>query len=286
MRRQARAEGRQPQAASHRQLDIRWRLEYALERELSNSRFVNVVPRERIEDSLRLMKKASDTTVDAALGREICLRDGAIRVLVTGRLEKIGSTFALSGQIVDPARGVVTWSGSEDARTPDQLLAATRHLSNGVRERLGEELGSIRASAQNLEKVTTPSLRALQLYTQALALADPQGRSMDYASAAEMLKQAVTVDPGFAAAHALLAWSLRAKGSPSEEWLKHARRAVARHASSLYLSVGKAEAARRVLQSAGSADAGWAPVVVSWARGDRSGLIQGCEATKFVRPSL
>ena len=32
-------------------------LEYALERELSNSRFVNVVPRVRIEDALQLMKK-------------------------------------------------------------------------------------------------------------------------------------------------------------------------------------------------------------------------------------
>ena len=43
---------------------------------LSNSRFVNVVPRERIQDALRLMQKPLDTRVDSEVGREICLRDG------------------------------------------------------------------------------------------------------------------------------------------------------------------------------------------------------------------
>jgi hypothetical protein len=50
-------------------------LEYALERELSNSRFVNVVPRERINDTLHLMKRPLDTPLDRAVSREICLRD-------------------------------------------------------------------------------------------------------------------------------------------------------------------------------------------------------------------
>ena len=43
---------------------------------LVNSRFVNVVPRVRIQDTLQLMKQPLDARVDAPLGREICLRDG------------------------------------------------------------------------------------------------------------------------------------------------------------------------------------------------------------------
>jgi len=42
------------------------------------------------------MKKPLDTRIDAALGREICLRDGGIRALLTGRVEKVGSTYVLS----------------------------------------------------------------------------------------------------------------------------------------------------------------------------------------------
>src|SRR6266566_9314494 len=61
-------------------------LEAALERELRNSRYLNVVPRKRINDALALMRKPDAATVDAALGREICLRDGEIRALVTGRI--------------------------------------------------------------------------------------------------------------------------------------------------------------------------------------------------------
>ncbi|MEP6801436.1 MAG: hypothetical protein ABJC07_05835, partial [Acidobacteriota bacterium] len=70
-------------------------LEAALERELRNSRYLNVVPRERINDALTLMRKPDDTRIDAALGREICLRDGDIRALVTGRIEKLDSKFLL-----------------------------------------------------------------------------------------------------------------------------------------------------------------------------------------------
>src|SRR6266545_945737 len=46
-------------------------LDYALERQLSNSSYVNVVPQERVGDALRLMRKPLDTRVDADIGREI-----------------------------------------------------------------------------------------------------------------------------------------------------------------------------------------------------------------------
>ena len=65
-------------------------LQIALEAELTNSRFVSVVPRERVEDALRLMRRATDTRLDRALAREVCLRDGEIHALVTGRTEKLG----------------------------------------------------------------------------------------------------------------------------------------------------------------------------------------------------
>lgn len=176
-------------------------LEYALERELSNSQFVNVVPRERIGDALRLMKKPPDTQLDAAVGREICLRDGGVRALLTGRVEKLDTTYVLSTALVEPTRGVDVASFSEEAVGQREIVPALRRVASRVRKKLGEELPLIQQSERQLEKVTTPSLRALQLYSQAMVLVNERKNEQ----AAGLLEQAVTEDPNFASAHILLA---------------------------------------------------------------------------------
>ena len=197
-------------------------LEYALERELSNSRFVNVVPRERIDDALRLMKKPPETKVDAALGREICLRDGGIRAVLSGRVEKLDNTYMLSASLVEPSGGVTVAGFSEEAVGQKGLVPAVRRLSSRVREALGENLSLIQQSGQELEKVTTPSLRALQLFSQADALI-PQGKD-DVAE--QLLKQAVAEDPKFASGYTHLAWTIRNQGRSEEEYRPHAERAI------------------------------------------------------------
>jgi DNA-binding winged helix-turn-helix (wHTH) protein/tetratricopeptide (TPR) repeat protein len=178
-------------------------LEYALGQELSNSRFVNVVPRERIADALSLMKKPAGTRIDASVGREICLRDGGIRALLVGRIQKLDTTYLLSATLVDPASGRALAGLNEQAFGQREVVAAIRRLANRVRERLGEELPLIQQSERQLEKVTTPSLRALQLYTQAMALVNES----QWPDAAELLEQAIREDPDFASAHILLAQS-------------------------------------------------------------------------------
>jgi DNA-binding winged helix-turn-helix (wHTH) protein len=196
-------------------------LEYALERELSNSRFVNVVPRERVEDALRLMRKPLDAKIDAAVGREICLRDGGVPAMLTGRVEKFGSTYTLSTQLVDPIHGVTLASLSEVDPADSQMAGAVHRLSDRVRQKLGEQLLLIQQSEANLEKVTTPSLKALQLYTNA----DRLIRENKQAAAAELLKQAIDEDPGFASAHILLGWALKNQEKPDKEYVPYAKRA-------------------------------------------------------------
>ena len=196
-------------------------LEYALQRELSNSRYVNVVPRERIGDVLRLMRKPPDTRIDAAVGPEVCLRDGDIRALVTGRIERLGSKYLLSVELVDPSQGASIASVAEEAARDEELLPATRRISDRVRAMLGENLPSIREGKANLLKVTTPSLHALQLYSQADALIARN----ESAAAEELLRQAVSEDPTFASAHIHLAWAIRNQNRPEEEWRPYAETA-------------------------------------------------------------
>jgi serine/threonine protein kinase len=195
-------------------------VEYAVEHELSNSTFVNVIPRERVLDVLQLMKKPADTQIDTAIGKEICLRDGAIRALLEGRIEKLGSTYRLSVGLIDPFTSHLAASTNEEASSQDQIAPAVRRLSNWVRGTLGEALATIQKSEQDLAKVTTPSLRALQVYSQANALMKRGNQKV----AEQLLRQALIEDPEFASAHILLAWSIR--NQRREEWRPSSERAL------------------------------------------------------------
>jgi serine/threonine protein kinase/tetratricopeptide (TPR) repeat protein len=202
-------------------------VEYAVEHELGNSSFVNVIPHERVLDALQLMKKPPDTKIDVAVGKEICLRDGAIRALLEGRIQKLGPAYVLSVGLIDPATSRVAASTNEEASSQEQIAFAVRRLSNWVRGTLGEALASIRQSDQELAKVTTPSLRALQLYSQANAL---MKRGGDQKVAEQMLRQALVEDPVFASAHNLLAWTIfNQRGGNqryAEEWRPSSERAL------------------------------------------------------------
>jgi tetratricopeptide (TPR) repeat protein len=197
-------------------------LEYALARELSNSRYVNVVPRERVGDALRLMRKPLDTRVDADIGREICLRDGNIRALITGRIERFGPKYLLSVELVAPSQGTSMASTVEEAVREDDLLPATQRISDRVRAMLGESPPlEERQGEDSLQKVTTHSLRALQLYSQA----DTLIAARNSAAAEELLRQAVAEDPEFASAHIHLAHAIRNQGRPRDEFLPAAEAA-------------------------------------------------------------
>jgi eukaryotic-like serine/threonine-protein kinase len=195
-------------------------LEYALERELSNSQFVNVVPRERAGDALRLMRKPLNTKIDTTLGREICLRDGGIRALLTGRVEKLGTTYLLTAQLVDPVKGVAVASVSEEDPSDTQMATAIRQLSNRVREVLGEKTTLIQQSEKQLEKVSTPSLHALQLYTQADEL---MHHFATQETAAELLERAIAEDPKFASAHLQLGYTYANRGLSDKARLEFQR---------------------------------------------------------------
>ena len=176
-------------------------VEFALERELSNSQFVTVVPVPRVQDTLRMMKKPLDSRVEPSLGREVCLRDGGIRALINGRVEKFGTTYTVSAGIINPANGTEIAGRSVEARSQDGILPVVRELSDRLRAILGEKLPSIEEGNGKLEKVTTASLPALQSYSRAMANIEAD----KWEAAASLLEQAVAVDPSFASAHILLA---------------------------------------------------------------------------------
>ena len=195
-------------------------IDYALMRELSNSRYVNVVPRERVLDTLRLMRKPPDARIDSGTGREICLRDGGIRALVSGRIERLGSKYVMAAEVLEPGPEKSIGSVSETVDREEDLLPAIRRISDRIRAKLGEALPRTSDDA-SLEKVTTPSLEALRLYSRADALIDLGS----YGAAEELLRQAIVEDPDFASAHMLLADTMANQSRPPTEIMPEAETA-------------------------------------------------------------
>ena len=119
--------------------------------------------------------------------------DGGIKALLTGRVEKLDSTYLLSVQVVDPSQGQAVATASYEAAGQKEVLTALRSLSNWSRETLGEKLALIQESEKKLEKVTTPSLRAVQLFTDARTVFDrgPEGQG----PAEELLLKVLEIDP-------------------------------------------------------------------------------------------
>ena len=197
-------------------------VEAALSRDLTNSQFVTVVPRERVNDTLALMRLPTSTSVNAAIGREVCLRDGGIRAVITGGVEKVGSAYAVSAQLVEPTSGRAVVSFEESTDGQAGVLRAVHALSNEVRQTLGQKLSEIQQSDFELQKVTTPSLKALQLYSQA----DELIRDGNQPAAFELLRHAIDEDPNFSSAYILATWALRNQGRKPAEFLPYAKRAL------------------------------------------------------------
>lgn len=197
-------------------------VEAALEAELSASPYVTVASRERVADALKLMRKPLVPRLPPDLAREVCLRDPGLRAAISGFIRKIGSGYLISAEIVRPEDGRSKFALTENASSQDRILGAARRISAALRQRLGEALPA--RPAADIEKVTTTSIEALRLYSEA----NESGRTFKWAAAEVLLKKAVQLDPDFASAHILLAWTVyNQRPQSKEEALEHASRALA-----------------------------------------------------------
>ena len=198
-------------------------LEYALQSELlRSSQYVNVVQRERINDTLALMRKPANTRVDRSIAREVCLRDGNIRAVVTGQVGLSSGVYALRAELVDPVSGATKATFNETIDKEQSPWPAIHRLSGNIRRQLGEDIQQSRGPEHSLSQVTTPSMRALQLYSLAdIAIAEGANPQAE-----QLLKQAIHEDPQFASAYTHLAYAIANQNKASGEFLPYAERGL------------------------------------------------------------
>ena len=193
----------------------------ALERELAQSSAISVVPHERVVDTLRLMRRDPDARIDATIAREICVRDGQIGVLVTGRVDRVRSGYEIDVTAKNAETGTSIARATLDVSGLDDVLDGVRTVASRIRTALGESRKQVEADMR-LEQVSTSSLDALRSYTRGVSFINERRDA-----AAELpLRDAIRLDPSFSSAYIMLAHSLHNQLRPADEYVPVALRAL------------------------------------------------------------
>ncbi|HUQ87840.1 MAG TPA: protein kinase [Vicinamibacterales bacterium] len=171
----------------------------ALALQLRQSPFLNVVPEQQVQATLRLMGREPMTPITAELGREICQRSGA-KALLGGTIAMLGSSYVLTLNAQDCVGGKVFAEEQAQATSKETVLQAMGTAVSSFREKLGETLASIQRYDTKIEEATTASLEALKAYSQGLRTRRTTG---DFDSV-PFFRRAIDLDPQFALAYARL----------------------------------------------------------------------------------
>ena len=197
---------------------------------LEQSGSASVLPRSQIQNALLRMQREPDTPVTRQLGIEISLREGA-QALVVGAIGKIGKTYSLSAEIVEPQTGDNVFATKEVTDDQSQLVAVLEKISKAIRLNLGEPSATVEETQKPLEKVTTKNLAALKAYSLGLAKITednktPESRLDAHEEGMRLLQRAIELDPEFAMAHAKLGAASINLGLSREKTLEHLDKAL------------------------------------------------------------
>jgi serine/threonine protein kinase/Flp pilus assembly protein TadD len=174
-------------------------LKEALAVDLEQSPFLNVLSDRRLSETLKLMGRTSDQRVTRDVGREVCMRTGS-KALLAGSIASLGSHYAIALKTVSCRTGDVLGAAQAEAESREKILQTLGEAAATLRSKLGESLASVQKFDKPLDEATTPSLEALQAYTEGDRLAREKGDT----DALPLLKRAVELDPNFARAYASL----------------------------------------------------------------------------------
>jgi eukaryotic-like serine/threonine-protein kinase len=172
-------------------------LKQGLSVQLEQSPQLRVLPEEQLHDTLRMMGRADTVELTPDVTREVCERADAA-VALNGSISLIGSRYDLILRAVDCSSGALL--SSAEAQSPDKnrVLDAVSKLASDMRRKLGESLSSLRQYNTPLVSATTPSMAALQCYTQGV---QSEAKDFDYKASLSWFQKATELDPHFAMAY-------------------------------------------------------------------------------------
>jgi tetratricopeptide (TPR) repeat protein len=163
---------------------------------LNESNIVRPLSHSDLERGLQQAMKPDTTRIAGGIAQELAYRAGA-RIYIEGNVAKIGSGYSIVLNVMDSETGSYVFPVSGTAEKADAIIPAIGRLNRELRSKLGENAEAIEATREASD-ITTPSFDAFQKYVQAIGLMN-RGKQ---AAGIELMKEALDLDPDFAAAWA------------------------------------------------------------------------------------
>ncbi len=176
-------------------------LKRALEIDLEQSPYIDVMSGREAMSTLALMGRSQDSAITGDLAREICERSNR-QVLLTGDIAPIGREFLLTVEAADCESGKKLTGAKAEAGSKEKVLAALDEVADRVRRGLGEPSKSMEHFQVPIMQATTASLDALRSYSIGQSM-DAQGKNET--EVLPFYQRAVELDPQFAMAYGAMA---------------------------------------------------------------------------------
>jgi eukaryotic-like serine/threonine-protein kinase len=176
-------------------------LKRALEIDLEQTPYIDVMSEREALSTLELMGRGQDTVLSPDVARELCERSNR-QVLLTGSIVSIGREYLLTVEAADCASGRQLTAAKAEANSKEKVLAALDEAADRVRRGLGEPNKSMEGYQVRIIQATTASLDALRSYSIG-QLMDAQGKNET--ETLPFYQRAVQLDPQFAMAYGAIA---------------------------------------------------------------------------------
>jgi serine/threonine protein kinase/tetratricopeptide (TPR) repeat protein len=174
-------------------------LKDALEIQLRQSPYLNVVPASQVRSTLQLMERSPNEPLTAAVARDLCERLG-VKAIMLGAIAALGPAYVITLEAQACRTGDTLAREQTQADAKTDVLASVGAAASRVRERLGESIGSIQRFNVPAQNATTASLPALKAYSMGVETRLKTGD----VQAIPFFEHALELDPNFALAAARL----------------------------------------------------------------------------------
>jgi len=172
-------------------------LKPALEVELGQTPFLNVLSSEKVNGTLKLMNHREDDKLTPQLAQDVCLHTNS-RATLAGSISDAGNQYRIEIKAVDCKTAAKLAEVVTEAGERNQIVKKLGEAGHSLREKLGEPASSLRQFNTPLDAAVSSSVEALQAYAAGFA-------SYGKPDALSHFKRATELDPGFALAYEWLA---------------------------------------------------------------------------------
>jgi eukaryotic-like serine/threonine-protein kinase len=171
-------------------------LKQGLSVQLSQSPFLNLLPEQKVSETLKLMGRTPGERLTREVAREICVRTNS-KAMLSGSISSLGSQYVLGLKAVNCNSGEALAQEQVQAAAKEDVLKTLDKAATSLRAKLGESLSSLQKYDAPVEQATTPSLEALRAYSEGTKIKLQKGD----AAALPLFKRAIELDPNFAVAY-------------------------------------------------------------------------------------